>query len=128
MAANEYAAFFADLPKALRPVVTTLRSMVRKAAPGLTEVMRYGWPNYAAVSDRYKPTLVYLMPTSDHINLGFYDGVSLKDPKKLLEGTGKRLRHVKVYTAAQARDPALRALVKDALRVHAAERPPTRSR
>ena len=126
--ANDYRVFFADTPRALRPVVTALRAMVRATAPGLVEIMRHGMPNYAAMEDRYKPTLVYIMSASDHVNLGFYDGVFLKDPGKRLEGTGKRLRHAKVYTVAQARDPALKAFVKDALRVHATEALPKRSR
>ena len=31
-----------------------------------------------------------------HVNIGFFQGAALKDPAKLLEGTGKRMRHVKL--------------------------------
>ena len=31
-----------------------------------------------------------------YINLGFYQGAVLADPERLLEGTGKGLRHVKI--------------------------------
>jgi hypothetical protein len=29
-----------------------------------------------------------------HVNVGFFQGTALPDPAKLLEGTGKRIRHV----------------------------------
>ena len=48
---------------------------------------------------------------SKHVNLGFYAGATLDDPAGLLEGSGKQLRHVKLYALADARRPALRALI-----------------
>lgn len=110
---NDFAAFFADTQDAWKPVVTELRKLVRRFAPDLAEAMRYGMPSY--VKDKH--TVVYIMPASDHVNLGFYDGIELADPKDLLEGTGKRLRHVKVRTLPEARSPALRDLVKESVRV-----------
>ena len=40
----------------------------------------------------------YVMPHAAHANLGFYQGALLDDPAGLLEGTGKRMRHVKLQT------------------------------
>ncbi|MCI4336989.1 MAG: hypothetical protein L3K17_07350, partial [Thermoplasmata archaeon] len=42
-------------------------------------------------------------------------GTSVRDPAHLLEGTGKNLRHVKIRTLAEARAPALRALLSAAI-------------
>lgn len=110
---NDFDAFFASTPDAWKPVAMELRKLVRKLAPNLVEAMKYGMPSY--VKDRH--TVVYIMPASDHVNLGFYDGVDLDDPKNLLEGTGKRLRHVKVISVQEARNPELRSLIADAVRV-----------
>jgi hypothetical protein len=54
---------------------------------------------------------VYIMGHSDYVNLGFFHGVNLSDPDSLLEGTGKKLRHIKVRTLAGADAPAVRALI-----------------
>ena len=51
----------------------------------------------------------------DHVNLGFYYGAALEDPEGLLEGTGKKLRHVKVRDVEGTREAALRDLVERAL-------------
>lgn len=89
-----------------------LRAMVRKTAPDLEEKIKYSFPHYDLGG-----TVVYIMAASEHVDLGFYDGVDLKDPKKLLEGTGKRLRHVKIRTPGDVRNPALKALLKEAVKV-----------
>ena len=41
--------------------------------------------------------IVYIAPHSDYIRLGFFNGATMPDPDKLLEGTGRYLRHIKVY-------------------------------
>jgi hypothetical protein len=50
----------------------------------------------------------------DYVRYGFMYGGYLDDPHRLLEGTGKRMRHVKVRSLAAASDRALRGLVEAA--------------
>jgi hypothetical protein len=57
----------------------------------------------------------YLGAHKSHVNLGFYHGASLKDPAGLLEGTGKKLRHVKLRGMAEARNPAIESLLIQAI-------------
>jgi len=40
-----------------------------------------------------------------HVNVGFFHGAFLDDPAGLLEGNGKRMRHVKLRPGVE-RDPA----------------------
>lgn len=47
-----------------------------------------------------------------HINLIFSKGVQLLDPAKLLAGTGKEARHIKIKSEAQTQNPALRQLLR----------------
>ena len=49
------------------------------------------------------------------MNLGFYHGAFLNDPAGLLEGTGRKLRHVKVRNMTEAKNPALKGLVLAAI-------------
>ncbi|WP_258087662.1 DUF1801 domain-containing protein, partial [Xenorhabdus bovienii] len=57
----------------------------------------------------------YVMPQKAWVNLGFYHGVSLRDPDVLLEGTGKRLRHVKLHDTDGCFSPEVRTLIEAAL-------------
>jgi hypothetical protein len=46
-----------------------------------------------------------------HANVGFFHGAELKDPAGLLQGTGKRMRHVKVKPGVALDAAALEALI-----------------
>jgi len=46
-----------------------------------------------------------------YVNFGFFFGAGLPDPKKLLVGEGKRLRHVKIWSEGEAKNPALAKLI-----------------
>ena len=58
----------------------------------------------------------YIAPQGDYVNLGFYHGVALQDPANLLEGAGKRLRHIKIKSAGDAGKKEICALLEAALR------------
>jgi len=49
-----------------------------------------------------------------HVNLGFPQGTRLADPSRLLEGTGKLYRHVRIGNAASLGRPQLRTLIQEA--------------
>jgi hypothetical protein len=53
----------------------------------------------------------YVNVFRDHVNVGFFHGAVLPDPAGLLEGTGKRMRHVKVRPDADVDAAALNALI-----------------
>jgi hypothetical protein len=46
-----------------------------------------------------------------HVNVGFFFGAELNDPTGLLEGTGKRMRHVKLRPGREVDSAALTALI-----------------
>ena len=48
------------------------------------------------------------------VNLGFYQGIDLADPNELLEGTGTKMRHVKIRSIDDVKRPEVRALIKAA--------------
>jgi hypothetical protein len=101
----------------LAAIARRLRKMIRAVDAGTVETVRLG--DHAAtfgvgpkkMTDGY----AYIMPMRGYVNLGFYQGAMLADPKGLLEGTGKGLRHVKIRTLAEADRAPVRALVAEAL-------------
>jgi hypothetical protein len=48
------------------------------------------------------------------VNVGFFCGADLDDPAELREGTGKRMRHVKLKPGVGCDAVALRRLIEDA--------------
>ncbi len=53
-------------------------------------------------------------PQKRYVNLYFMNGVDLDDPAGLLEGTGKRLRHVKIRRPEDLKKRSLQALIRQA--------------
>ncbi|GAB5521771.1 MAG: hypothetical protein RhofKO_40220 [Rhodothermales bacterium] len=98
-------------------ILHTLRTVVLADLPEAVEVVRLGdrAASYGIGPKKMSESHVYLQPQKDRVNLGFWHGVHLPDPEGLLEGTGKKLRHVKVRSVEAAEAPAVRALVAAAL-------------
>ena len=97
-----------------RRLAHSLRKLVVRVMPNVVEVP---WPririaSYGVGPKKMTEHFCYISTQKDDVNLGFYYGAELPDPDGLLQGTGKRLRHVKIREAAQIRNPALRKLLK----------------
>jgi hypothetical protein len=56
----------------------------------------------------------YVNVFTAHVNVGFFYGVALADPAGLLEGSGKRMRHVKLRAGVVGDEGALRRLIEEA--------------
>jgi hypothetical protein len=83
--------WFDAAPPDQREVLTTLRRVILKTGPGIMESIKWSRPCYAAAHGLF----CYLHRSRNHVTLGFHRGTSLDDPRALLEGTGKDMRHIK---------------------------------
>lgn len=79
-------------PTALYAMARQWFSQIRNCGPDVKELIHDGCP-VACVGDA---AFAYVNVFSAHVNVGFFLGASLKDSAGLLEGTGKRMRHVKI--------------------------------
>lgn len=109
-------------PPAVRPLVAAARALVLEVDPATVEVVRLGdrAASWGVGPQKMKEGYAYAMPHASHMNLGFYQGASLPDPDGRLEGTGAKMRHVKVRSLDELE--ACRALVVAAVRERRAGR------
>jgi hypothetical protein len=63
---------------------------------------------------RMKDSICYIGVIKDHVNLGFMHGSALADPQRILEGTGKQMRHIKIRNMSDLFRPAVRAYLQEA--------------
>ncbi len=80
---------------------------LRACGPDVRELLHDGYPT-VCVEDA---AFAYVNAFKAHVNIGFYQGGSLNDPVGLLEGSGKRMRHVKVKWGEAVNAEALEALI-----------------
>ena len=105
----------AELEPSQRKVARALRRLILETGTDLHEQVMYGAPWY-----RGNNYVCAIAVHSDHTNLEIHRGTSLRDPWRLLEGTGKNLRHVTVRVVADVRQPGLGALLREAIDLDAA--------
>lgn len=91
----------------LRPLVETWFVRMRQCGGDVRELMHDGCPTACVVDAAFS----YVNAFKDHVNVGFFFGALLKDPARLLEGTGKRMRHVKLWPGREVDSAALAQLV-----------------
>jgi len=107
--------------ESLRPIGSA-REMVFEVDPNVFETVRLGdrAATYGVGPRKMIDGYAYVLPYKKWVNLGFYQGVELADPEGLLEGTGARMRHVKVRSPDDVARSAVRTLVEGALELRKA--------
>jgi hypothetical protein len=90
-----------------------LEAIIRAEQPDL--VVHYDSGNGLLAfgrSMRMRDLLFALIPHTSWVNLQLADGAVLPNEDGLIEGTGKRIRHVKVRTMSASAEPRLREIVR----------------
>lgn len=92
-------------------------ALILRLVPNAIEIedKSYQTMTYGA-SQKGMEELCYVAAFNHHINVGFFNGIDLPDPSNLLEGTGKRLRHVKIRQTDALNNPALHDLIRASLK------------
>jgi hypothetical protein len=85
-----------------QPIVAALRELMKHCAPDAAEVISYGSPAWKG-----NKILSLISPSKTHITFAFERGAEFNDQHGLLEGEGKKTRHVKIKNADDINKDAL---------------------
>jgi len=102
----------------VRALARTALGRLRRLLPGAVQLV---YDNYNALAIGFGPTerasqaIVSLALYPRWVSLFFLNGVVLDDPNRLLKGSGNRVRHVVLKSASQLDEPAILALLREAL-------------
>jgi hypothetical protein len=102
--------WFTDEPIELRSIARKWFAQIRQCGDDIRELMHDGCP-VACVEDA---PFVYVNTFKTHVNIGFFNGAMLDDTAGLLEGSGKRMRHVKLNPNREPNAAALSDLINSA--------------
>jgi hypothetical protein len=84
--------------------------VMRKCGDEVRELLHDGCPT-ACLGDA---AFGYVNLFTSHVNVGFFQGASLPDPSRLLQGAGTFMPHVKLKPGRAANAAALRRLIEAA--------------
>jgi hypothetical protein len=104
---REIDAWLSEPADELRRIARTWFEHMRGCGADVSELMHDGCP-VACVEDA---PFGYVNAFKAHVNVGFFHGSALDDPAGLLEGAGKRMRHVKLQWGRQVNAAALNELI-----------------
>jgi hypothetical protein len=99
--------WFTDGPVELRSIAQKWFVQMRQRGDDVRELIHDGCP-VACVEDA---PFGYVNSFKAHVNVGFFQGAELEDPAGLLEGSGKRMRHVKLKPGRDLNTAELCALI-----------------
>lgn len=99
-------------------LIRQCRKELRKLLPTATEVV-YDNYNFFVIGycSSAKPSscIVSLAAAANGVGLSFYNGASLKDPERLLQGAGKQNRFVRLPSVDLLKTPGVIALIERAV-------------
>ncbi len=68
-----------------------------------------------SVSEKMSDAFCMIPIYTNHLNLGFNKGTLLEDPNRILQGTGKLIRHIPIETEADFKNDAVKNLMEKAI-------------
>ncbi len=106
----EVEAWMQELKPAFSEVARRWFGVMKRCGEDVRELLHDGHPT-ACVGEA---AFVYVNAFKAHVNVGFFRGAELADPARLLEGSGKLMRNVKIKPDATLNSAALEALIQSA--------------
>lgn len=110
---HEIDAFLQRTPVGLGEIVHELRNLIVSVAPDAAEVIRWGGLGYyhAGRGGMISAGICQIGIHKDHVRLAFIHGAFLPDPRRLLEGTQKAKRFIRLTSYEDAPWEYLRELI-----------------
>lgn len=103
-------AWFEGDNEGVRAIARHWFGRIRELGPDVTEILHDHCPT-ACVAEA---AFAYVGAYARHAAIGFFHGADLPDPRGLLEGSGKRMRHVKLRWGEAVDEAAVAALINAA--------------
>src|SRR5690349_17315637 len=115
---SELDGFIDKFTPGVAALTRALMAKMKRRIPG-AKVLVYD--NYNALAIGYGPSekagqaILSLAVMPRWVTLCFLNGVGLPDPRKLLKGSGSRVRHVQLHSPEAIEEPAIQELITAAL-------------
>ncbi len=91
MAAKSVEEYISSLEDWKGEIVAELREIILEVSPEINESIKWAQPVYSS-----NGPFSYIKAFNNAVNFGFWRGVDLEDPKGILQGSGEKMRHVRL--------------------------------
>lgn len=103
--------------KPLVELFCDLRAFILNLHPDSNELLyhTHALTSVFSISEKLGDAFCMIPIYSNHLNLGFNKGTLLKDPHKLLTGTGNLIRHIPIKQKSDFNNENVKALIIEAI-------------
>ena len=115
--------YIAGLEEWKGEVVSSIRRIILKSAPGVKESIKWVQPVYES-----NGLFAYIKAFQNAVNFGFWRGVDINDPKGLLQGTGSKMRHVKLTSLDDIDESTFSDFIRQAIELNRVKGNPTKGK
>jgi len=109
---DSFESWYEDRSTKQKKIISKIRKLITKIAPNLIETSK--WTN--GVWLKGELPIIYLHTEPDHVQFGFFAGATFTDPKNLLCGKGKMVRHIRVDAIDDIDEVAFATMIRKAVR------------
>ena len=114
-------AYIASLKAGQAEIVSGVRQIVLKITPEAEEAIKWAQPVYSN-----NGPFAYIKAFKNSVNFGFWRGVDLDDPQGILEGSGEKMRHVKLSSLDDIDEQAFSDFIRQAAQLNLSKGDPTK--
>jgi hypothetical protein len=101
--------------------IARIREIVLRAEPPVLEAFKWSQPVY-----EMNGPFCYIKAFKQSVNFGFWRGVDLEDPKGILQGTGVKMRHIKLTSLEDIDEEVFLDFVQQAMQLNLEKGDPTK--
>jgi hypothetical protein len=113
--------YIAELESWQAEIVSQVRGIILQAAPQARESIKWAQPVYESGGP-----FAYMKAFKKAVNFGFWRGIDLDDPKGILEGSGEKMRHVKLTSLEDIDAAQFADFVRQAVELNQVKGDPTK--
>lgn len=96
----------------MKKICEILRKITLELMPKGEEFIYHNAIGYSITKSAFDRVTYIAVQNDKYVNYGFFYGNNLPDPNRIIQGKGKRIRHVKIFNVDQAQDESLKNMIK----------------
>ena len=98
-------------------IIERLKAAILKVEPGAACLEKYGGLFFESIPGQPKSQFCGIFAYTNHVSLEFTHGARLNDPDRILEGSGKHRRHIKINRLSDITGKRCEAFLSQAVRL-----------
>ena len=113
--------YIEGLEKSKGEIVTKVRQIILDASPNIKESIKWAQPVYES-----NGPFAYIKALKNDVNFGFWRGIDIVDPKEILQGSGEKMRHIKLKNFTDIDENLFSDFVRQAIELNKTKGDPTK--